>query len=113
MNKQLAEMHTRIIKFLAGLFPMLPTEAELRKNFPHRPRCTVDRSFDEPQLIKDTDLHIFDDRNTVMCNLFEVSVQESIQFGGSWMSPIPVTVPHLKCNCCGAQAQFRQSPKES
>lgn len=67
---------------------ILPTEIELRVNFPHRDSCSVDLEHSEAELVA----------GTVM----------DFSTSGNWMMPgTPFQRHYLRCKKCGVQKDYR------
>lgn len=88
-------------------FGVLPTEAELRQQFPHKENCQSDRKFDQVQRLTDTAVNMFDSPVEYVSNLELITESEYVSGGGHWVSfGSFVTKHYLVCEHCKAKARF-------
>lgn len=83
----------------------LPSEKELRDDFPHHPDCLCNRWLDHDQPLRDVDSHILNQRVEVIGNLEQATELEA---GGHshWSGTIYVKVSYLRCKHCGQKVRY-------
>lgn len=91
---------------LKALVTPLPTEDELRANFPHASTCAADRSFDEEKLVDNSVMWL--EPLEYYSNLEEIEEERFMSSFSPWVGGIVYTVSLLKCRHCGCKVQFRR-----
>ncbi len=98
-----------LVQTVMSLMQHLPTEAGLRKNFPHMDGCTCDREYDTVHMISAVRAWDYDDDGIKVpfSNLEERLCDARVLIFGGDTLVITVRTKHLRCFTCGATRQYR------